>query len=43
MKFNNEIYDAYPVNDFRELINTSVERYPDNIAYKFKKNFGKSN
>ena len=43
MKFNNEIYDAHKVNDFRELINATVEKYPDNIAYKFKKNFNKSN
>ena len=43
MKFNNEIYDAHVINNFRELIDASVEKYPDNIAYKYKKNLGKSN
>lgn len=43
MKFNNEIYDAHVINNFRELIDASVEKYPDNIAYKFKRNLGKSN
>lgn len=43
MKFNNEIHDIHEIHDFRELINASVERYPDNTAYKFKRNFGKSN
>lgn len=43
MKFNNEIHDIHKVKDFRELINASVERYADNTAYKFKRNFGKSN
>ena len=42
MKFNNRIYDIHRVNNFRELINSTVERYGDNVAYKFKKNFGKS-
>ena len=41
MKFNNQIYDAHEVNNFRELINATVERYSNNVAYKFKKNLGK--
>ncbi|MBR4260776.1 MAG: AMP-binding protein [Clostridia bacterium] len=43
MKFNNEIYKTHKINNFRDLIEATGERYPDNIAYKFKKNFGKSN
>lgn len=43
MKFNNRIYDVHRVNNFRDLINATVERYGDNVAYKFKKNLGKSN
>jgi long-chain acyl-CoA synthetase len=42
MKFNNRIYDIHRVNNFRELINATVERFPENIAYKFKRNLGKS-
>ena len=42
MKFNNEIYDTHNVENFRDLINYTCEKYPDNIAYKFKKNLGKS-
>ena len=42
MKFNNEIYDTHEVNNFRDLIEATLERYPNNVAYKFKKNFGKS-
>ena len=41
MKFNNELYKTHEVTDFRELISSSVERYADNVAYKFKKNLGK--
>ena len=43
MKFNNELYDVYEVNNFKELITATVEKYGDNIAYKFKKNLGKEN
>ena len=43
MKFNNEIYNTHEINNFKEMINATVEKYPNNIAYKFKKNFGKSN
>lgn len=43
MKFNNELYDTHEINNFKELINSTVERYPDNTAYKYKINFGKSN
>ena len=43
MKFNNEIYNTHEINNFKELISATVERFPNNIAYKFKKNFGKSN
>jgi len=41
MKFNNELYDAHEVANFKELINATVEKYGDNVAYKFKKNLGK--
>ncbi|MBE5805268.1 MAG: long-chain fatty acid--CoA ligase [Clostridiales bacterium] len=43
MKFNNELYDVHEVNNFKELITATVEKYGDNIAYKFKKNLGKEN
>ena len=43
MKFNNELYETHKIDNFRELINNTVDKYPDNIAYKFKKNLGKSN
>lgn len=42
MKFNNELYDTHKINNFKELINSTVERYPNNTAYKYKINFGKS-
>lgn len=42
MKFNNDLYNTRKVNNFRELINGTVEKYPDRVAYKFKKNLGKS-
>lgn len=41
MKFNNEIYKIHEVNNFRDIIKATVEKYPDNVAYKFKKNFKK--
>ena len=43
MKFNNELYNIHKINDFREMINYTVEKYPENIAYKYKKNFKKEN
>ena len=43
MKFNNKIYNTREINNFKELIDGTVERYPDNVAYKFKKNLGKEN
>ena len=39
MKFNNELYNIHKINDFREMINYTVEKYPENIAYKYKKKF----
>ena len=39
MKFNNEIHKIHEISNFKEMINYTVEHYPDNIAYKFKKNF----
>lgn len=41
MKFNNKIYDIHEINNFRDMIEATLERYPNNIAYKFKKNLGK--
>lgn len=42
-KLNSEIYEADEITNFRELIKRSAEKYPDNIAYKFKINLGKPN
>lgn len=38
---NSKVYNAEPVYSFKDLLNNTAERYPDNIAYKFKKNLGK--
>ena len=38
---NSKIYDTEPVYSFKDLLNNTAERYPDNVAYKFKKNLGK--
>ena len=43
MKFNNEIYKAHEVKDFRDIIKFTTQKYPNNVAYKFKKNFKKDN
>ena len=43
MKFNNELHKIHEINNFREMIDYTVEHYPNNIAYKFKKNFKKEN
>lgn len=42
MKFNNELYETHKINNFRELIDSTVDKYPNNIAYRFKRNLGKS-
>ena len=42
-KLNSEIYEADEITNFRELIKRSAEKYPDNTAYKFKRNLGKPN
>ena len=42
-KLNSQIYQADEIKDFRELLNRSAEKYPNNVAYKFKENLGKSN
>lgn len=42
-KLNNEIYEADTIKNFRELVNRSAKKYPNNIAYKFKENLGKPN
>lgn len=36
MKKRRKLYDPQKINDYRELLNNTVSRYPDNIAYKFK-------
>ena len=36
-KHDKKLYDAPKVKDYRELIQHTVSRYPDNIAYKYKK------
>ncbi|MCI9016373.1 MAG: AMP-binding protein [Clostridia bacterium] len=38
LKNKREDVNIREVKDFRELLNTTVLRYPDNIAYKYKKN-----
>lgn len=40
-KLNSEVYEIDEINNFRELIDRAVGKYPNNIAYKFKKNIGK--
>ncbi|MDO5556294.1 MAG: AMP-binding protein [Clostridia bacterium] len=42
-KLNNEVYKIDEISDFRDMINQSVKKYSNNIAYKFKVNLGKSN
>ena len=40
-KLNSNLYEIDEINNFRELIDGSVRKYPNNIAYKFKKDLGK--
>ncbi len=35
-----KVYNSEPVYSFKDLLNNTAERYPNNIAYKFKKNLG---
>lgn len=42
-KLNNEIYKIDEINNFRDVIKRSTEKYSNNIAYKFKINLGKPN
>ena len=42
-KLNSNLYEVYEINNFRELINHSCETYPNNVAFKFKENLGKTN
>lgn len=39
-KLNSEIHEIDEIKSFKELINIAVKKYPDNIAYKFKRNIG---
>lgn len=34
---NHKVYEISEIKNFRELLNKTVNKYPDNIAYKFKK------
>ena len=43
MKISNELYEAHTINNFRDMVDKTVEKYPNNVAYKFKKNLGKEN
>ena len=43
MKFNSKLHETHEINNFKDLIDYSCEHYADNVAYKFKKNLGKSN
>ena len=40
-KLNNNLYKTDEVSNFRDLIDNTVKKHPDNIAYKFKKNVNK--
>lgn len=40
MKLTSELYDVHHIENFKEMIATTVEKYPNNVAYKFKKNLG---
>ena len=42
-KLNSEIYKIDEIYNFRDLVTHSANKYPDNVAYKFKINLGKSN
>ena len=43
MKLNNELYKVHHIENFKDMIDKTVEKYPNNVAYKFKKNLGKEN
>ena len=36
-KLPNQIYEARELRDFKDLLNQTVKRYPNSIAYKYKK------
>ena len=40
MKLTSELYDVHHIENFKEMIAATVEKYPNNVAYKFKKNLG---
>ena len=42
-KLNSEIYKADEIYNFRDLVDRSARKYPENVAYKFKRNLGKPN
>ena len=42
-KLNSEIYKIDEIYNFRDLVTHSANKYPDNVAYKFKRNLGKPN
>lgn len=41
MKPTSELYDVHHIENFKEMVNATIEKYPNNVAYKFKKNLGK--
>ena len=43
MKLTSELYDVHHIENFKDLIKATVEKYPNNVAYKFKENLGKEN
>ncbi len=43
MKISNELYEVHTINNFRDMVDKTVEKYPNNVAYKFKENLGKEN
>ena len=42
-KHNCHVYPIERVNDFKEMIDRSCEKYKDHVAYKYKINLGKEN
>ena len=42
-KHNCHVYPIERINNFKEMIDRSCEKYKDHVAYKFKINLGKEN
>lgn len=42
-KLNNQIYEADEISNYRDMIENTMKKYPNNVAYKYKINFGEEN